>query len=136
VKKFLLVLFLLLCSASLINAQKTRSGQKASEKPSPADYTVKLHISATHNRDNCTGGGPMPCANWLYADAIVNGKKFELMGTTNLDKHDSVLLIPGDYPARLTRDVQTKNSAELFQEYDVLLPDGATWHCVTTGISE
>ncbi len=136
-RKFAAVLFLLLCFASLLNAQKTRLGQKSPQKPTLADYTVKLHISASHIRDNCTGvQDQITCANWLYIDAILNGKKLEFIGTTALVKHTPVLLIPGDYPARLTNDFQNADSALIYQEYDVLLPDGSIWHCVSTGISE
>ena len=136
-KKFFAVLFLLLCSSSLIHGQKTRLSQKPPEKPNPADYTLKVHISASHMQNHCIEPGVgLTCNYALYANAILNGKKFELMGTTTLDKRNSVLLIPGDYPARLAKDVQTNSSAELYQEYDVLLPNGAIWHCVTTAISE
>ena len=132
-KKFFAVPFLLLCSTSLIYGQKTRLGQTP-EKPTPADYPIKMHISASHIVYYCFGEGG--CRGDLHADAILNAKKFDLTGTTTLDKHNPALLIPGDYPARLTKDVQTGNSAAIYQEYDVLLPDGAVWHCVTTGISE
>ena len=105
-KKFVAVVFLILCTASLINGQKTRSGQKQPETPNPADYTVKMHISASHMQNHCIEpGANITCNYALYATAVLNGKRFELMGTTTLDKRNSVLLIPGDYPARLTKDI-------------------------------
>ncbi len=135
-KQFFAVLFLLACSTSLICGQKQRFGQTP-EKPNPTDYPVKMHISASHMRNHCIEpGAGLTCNYALYASAILSGKKFELMGSTTLDKKNSVLLIPGDYPARLTKDVQTSSSAVIYQKYEVLLPDGAVWHCVTTGISE
>ncbi len=132
-KKFFAVLFLVLCSTFLIYGQKPRLGQTP-QKPNPVDYPIKVHISASRIVYYCNGDAG--CRPDLHADAILNAKKFDLTGTTTLDRHNPVLLIPGDYPARLTKDPQTGNSALIYQEYDVLLPDGTVWHCVTTGISE
>jgi|ERR1035437_2004530 hypothetical protein len=136
-KKFVAVLFLLLCSTSLIYGQKSRLGQ-ATEKPNPAEYPIKVHISATHIRHYCTSFRDMVyCVDGLYADAIVNGKKIELSGSAkNILKHQSVLIIPGDYQIKLTKDNNSADGTLFGQEYDLLLPNGTIWHCVTSGISE
>ncbi len=93
-KQFFAVLFLLACSTSLICGQKQRFGQTP-EKPNPTDYPVKMHISASHMRNHCIEpGAGLTCNYALYASAILSGKKFELTGSTTLDKKNSVLLIP------------------------------------------
>ena len=135
-KKLVAVLFLLLCSTSLIHSQKTRFSQTA-DKPNPTDFTIKMHISASHIRHNCSGyGDRVSCREGLYADAIVNGKKIELSGVDVIDKKDEMLIIPGDYSARLTKDIHNADSTAIHQEYDILLTDGIVWHCMTTGIFE
>lgn len=141
-RKFVAVLFLMLCFTSLIYGQKTRYGQhpeepktpkvpNASNMPNPADSTIKVHISATHLRSNTE----------FYADVILNGKKIELSGNAvTVKKHSATinygLIIPGDYQARLTKDLHNADGTIIRQEYDLLLPDGTIWHCVTSGIYE
>jgi hypothetical protein len=135
-RKFVAVLFVLLCSTPLIYGQKTRFGQTP-EKPDPADYAIKVHISATHLRNICIQpGASVTCSIGLYADAVLNGKKLELSGSAVFLQKQSVLIIPGDYSARLTKDLHNADSTAIRQEYDVLLPDGTVWKCFTSGISE
>lgn len=134
--KFIAVLALLLCSTFSVYGQKTRFGQ-VPEKPNPADYSIKVHVSATHIRYFCSIDKDVyPECKRLFADVIVNGRKVELSGAAIIGKNKFALLAPGDYQARLTKDANDDNGAVINQEYDLLLPDGATWHCVTTGISE
>lgn len=135
-RKFVLALCLLLCSTSSIYGQKTRYGQdteipKAPKKSNPADSAIKVHVSATHIRSLCANCNPE-----LFADVILNGKKFELEGIFPNVKHELMLLVPGDYPVRLKKDIHNADSTAIHQEYDLLLPDGTVWHCVTSGISE
>ena len=135
-RKFVAVLFVLLCSTPLIYGQKTRFGQTP-EKPDPADYAIKVHISATHLRNICIQpGASVTCSIGLYADAVLNGKKLELSGVMVTFQKARVLVVPGDYPAKLTIDGQNPDTAWFGQEYDLLLPDGTIWHCYTAGISE
>jgi hypothetical protein len=131
-KKFVAVLFLLLCSTSLIHSQKTRLGQTP-DKPNPADFTIKVHISASHFETECVSG---ICRDLLHADTILNGKKIMLQGVAVIYKGSIMLLAPGDYPAKLTKNSQNPNSAWFSQAYDILLPDGTAWHCAISGISE
>jgi hypothetical protein len=126
------VLLLLLCSISPIYGQKTRFGQTA-EKPNPADYTIKVHVSASHLKTECSSG---ICSNILYADTVLNGKKIELSGVAVIVKKTLMLIIPGDYPARLIRDEHNSDSTLFNQEYELLLPDNIVWQSFTTGISE
>ncbi len=135
-KSLVAVMFFLLCSTSFLDGQKTRLGQKQ-ERPNPADFNVKIHISASHIRPYCTEiGSQIVCNEALFADVPMNGKKLEFKGPAQVLQHSSVLIIPGDYPARITKDVHNSDSTLLSQEYDVLLPDNRVWHCVTAGISE
>jgi hypothetical protein len=131
-KKIAAVLFLLLCSTSLVYGQKERFGQKT-EKPNSADFPIKIHISATHMRPECANPG---CVVLLDADAVLSGKKIELSGSARVVKKIDVLIIPGDYQAKLTKDNINSDGPLFNQEYDVLLSDGTIWHCTTTGISE
>ncbi len=135
-RKFIAVLALLLCSTFMAHGQKTRYGQ-VPEKLNPADFSINMHVSATHIRYYCSGDKDMylECRR-LFADVVVNGKKLELSGATTIGKNKFVLFVPGDYKARLTKNVNDENGAVINQEYDVMLSDATTWHCVTTGISE
>lgn len=131
------VLLLLLCCVSSTNGQKTRLSDEA-EKPKAVkvvDYPVKMHISASHIRPDCSGPTPA-CSVGLFADATVNGKKLELQGTASIEKHGFALLVPGDYQARLAKDVHLAGDAVIGQGYEVLLPDGVVWHCTLSGITE
>ena len=135
-RKIVAVLFLLLCSTSLIYGQKTRFGQTP-DKLNPADFSIKVHISATHIRNICVQpGASVTCSIGLYADAVLNGKKLELSGSAVILQKQSVLIIPGDYQAWLTKDIHNADSTVIRQDYDVLLPDGTIWKCYTSGISE
>jgi hypothetical protein len=135
-RKFIVIVALMVCFMFPVRGQKTRLGQ-IPEKHNLADYSSDVHISSTHIRYYCSGfRDQISCSNGLFADVIVNGKKLELSGATTIGKHEFVLLIPGDYKARLTKNVSDQNGAVIKQEFDVLMSDGTTWHCVTTGISE
>jgi hypothetical protein len=122
-KKFFAVLFLLLCSASL----------QAKDKPDPADYTIKVHISGSYRRTECGNG---VCSSTLYVNAVLGGKKIELSATTIFIPKKPMLISPGDYSVRLKKEDHNSDSSLFNQEYDLLLPDGIVWSCWTTGISE
>jgi len=117
-KKLAAVLFLVLFSASAQSADKNNS-----------DYPIKVHISASHIL-------PDPgTVDLLYADATIKGKKVELAG--HLIVHGQYLLIvPGDYLARQSKDIHNADSTAIHQEYEVLLTDGTVWHCMLSAISE
>jgi hypothetical protein len=126
------VLSLFLCS--MASAQgKYRPGQYPANQ-NPNDYTVKLHISATHFRQCDAVGFNAPCHEGVYVDATLTGKKVELFGA--VDKRQSLLLIPGDYRAMLPKKARAGGSQVLFQQYYVLLPDKTAWPCEITGFSE
>ena len=123
---------LFLCS--IASAQgKYRLGQY-SVNQNPNDYTINVHVSATHFRQCATVGLNPPCGEGVYVDAILNGKKVELFGA--VDKHQALLIVPGDYRAMLQKKKRTSNSEVLFQNYYVLLPDKTAWLFEITGFSE
>jgi hypothetical protein len=66
----------------------------------------------------------------------LNGKKIKLSGVAVIVKKTLMLIAPGDYPAKLLKDIHNSDSSLFNQEYDLLLPDDTVWHCYTTGISE
>jgi hypothetical protein len=133
---FVAALLLFACSASSSLGQKTRFGQKV-EPPNPADFTLKVHISASHIRQGCASyGTQVVCIDRLGADAIVNGKKLELIGAfISVQKHNA-MIVPGDYSAHLTQDIHNADSSAIYQEYDLLLPDNTVWHSSVSGFSE
>jgi hypothetical protein len=103
----------------------------SADKPNPADFVIKVHISATHIRSFCDF-----CMGVLFADGLLNGKKIELTGSPHNLSGRSALIIPGDYQTRLTKDIHNADSSVIRQEYVLLLPDGTVWNCFISGISE
>lgn len=106
---------------------------RAVDAPNPADYTMKVHISASRLKTECV---QRICRNLLYADSILNGKKLRLSGNAVQIKMTLMLIAPGDYAAKLIKDVRNSDGSLLNQEYDLLLPDKIVWQCFTVGISE
>lgn len=118
-RRYVAVLILMLC-ATVAHAK---------DKPTPPDYPIKVHISSSHMLLDLRNG------NVTYANATLDGKKVELAGMLLIQSQWTVI-IPGDYLARLTKDVHNTGSTAIHWEYDVLLPDGTVWHCVVSGVSE
>ena len=123
---------LFLCS--MASAQgKYRLGQYPANQ-NPNDYTIKVHISATHFRPCATVGPNSECGEGVYVDAILNGEKVELFG--GVDKRQLLLIVPGDYRAALSKKPRAGGSEVFFQDYYVLLPDTTAWPCEITGLYE
>jgi hypothetical protein len=125
-KKFVAVFCLLLCAAIL----------QAKDKPNPADFNIKIHISATQ-----LGPNPISFFPMLIADTVLNGKKVKLAGNVLLPgihgpKAPFLILSPGDYQIRLKEDDSEKDGSIVRQAYELLLPNGHTWQCSIIGISE
>jgi hypothetical protein len=142
-RKLSVVLLLLICTASMLG-QKTRFGQAPRAKPG-VDYPLKLHISGIHIRTYYAGPswtGP----NFLdternedvaYADAVLNGKKIELLGAwTWISGSYQTPLSLGDFQGRLLKDSPKVGRAPIGQEYELLLPEGIVWRCTVTGVFE
>jgi hypothetical protein len=121
---------------SIASAQgKYRWGQQNPADQNAADYTVKVHISATHLRLCAYVGENGSCYSELYADAVLNGKKLELAGIVD-KKTPPTLIVPGDYLASSTIKPRAGGSAVFYQGYYVLLPNKTAWPCSVTGLSE
>jgi hypothetical protein len=124
-KEFIAVFCLLFCAATL----------QAKDKPNPADFNIKIHISSTQLIPTST----LPT---LVADAVLNGKKVKLAGNMllphgiHLIKAPFLILSPGDYQVRLKEDDSEKDGSIIRQEYELLLPNGDIWECSIVGISE
>src|ERR1039458_9872901 len=124
-KKFVAALFLLLCTNSL----------QAKDKPNPADFNIKIHISATQLI-------PTSALPSLVVDAVLNGKKVKLAGNMllphgiHLIKPPFLILSPGDYQIRLKEDDSEKDGSIIRQAYELLLPNRYIWECSIIGISE
>ncbi len=139
-KKSIVVLCMLFSTACFIQGQKYRIGQPAPKPTDPAAFTIRVHISASHLRLNCSGSDTKPpdlaCGYGLYADAVLDGKKVELWGQSKIEKYQRALLAPGDYTAQLTKDDHSANQSVVSQSYKLLLPDSTIWVCQLSGISE
>ena len=131
-KALIALSFLLFCSIATAQG-KYRAGQYPTNQ-NPADYTIKVHISATHFRPCAVIGINTSCGEGLYADAVLGGKKFEIFG--GVDKHRASLIVPGDYLAMLPKKPRYGGQAVLGQGYYVLLPNKTAWICGITGLSE
>jgi hypothetical protein len=121
-KKFVAVLFLLLCAATL----------QAKDKSNPADFNIKIHISATQMDFSYP-------VHMLLADTVLNGKKVKLgIAIPVIHKFGSNLMVlkPGDYQIRLLRDESEAEGAMIRLVYELLLPNGETVECAIVGISE
>jgi hypothetical protein len=136
-KKFVAALFLLLCTTSLICGQKTRYGQPPPKAKPGVDYPIKVHISGIHLRPYCTGiGKETSCENAVYADAIMNGTRIELMGNSETRSLKFLESLPGDYQARLMKDNSNAGLLAIGQKYGLVFPDRTIWQGTVTGISE
>ena len=139
-KKFSVVIFVLLCSTSLTFGEKIRFGEVPPRAKKGVDYPIAVHVGATHIRQNCQydwqsdilGGPRYNCPEVVYVDAVLNGKKVELMGQ-NFKK----FVIPlGNFHARLIKNSPDANPAAMGQKDELLFPDGYVWRCIVTGVSE
>jgi hypothetical protein len=140
-RKFAAVLFLLLCSASLIYGQKTRFGQVPLKAKRGVDYPIAIHIHGTHIRKNCQydwgseilGGPRYTCPEVVYLDAVLNGKNVELMG----QYFQNLTISPGDYKVRLiSKKASNTDQAAMGLKYELLFPEKYVWRCIVTGISD
>ena len=142
-RKFSIVILLCLCSLAMFG-QKTRFGQAPRAKEG-VDYPLKVHISGIHIRTYYASPswvGPNFLAternqDVAYADAVLNGKKIELLGAwTWISGSYQTPLSLGDFQARLLKDSSKMSIAPIGQEYELLLPQGIVWRCTITGVSE
>ena len=99
------------------------------------DYRVSVHVSASRWAMEPSLMSSHPVQR---LDVVINGKKYELAAPATLRANFEAgvtLLMPGDYKARLVRDLH-KTTYESSQEYEFLLPDKKTRKFTVVGISE
>jgi hypothetical protein len=103
----------------------------AEAKPDPSQYTLVVHVSASRYAQMVGASGASAINPNLLSEvltATVGNRHYKLLGPTSSAKafmHGNGLIDPGDYHARLTQD-EHKTSYESAQQFEILLPDGAT----------
>jgi len=139
-RKFAAILLLLFCISPFAPGQKTRYGQEPPKAKPGVDYPINVHISGIHIRQYCKAHFGeryiSSCDEVLYADAIMNGMRIELMGYSETGSLKFLELPPGDYQARLTKDYINAGFTTIGQKYELVFPDWTIWQCTVTGISE
>ena len=96
--------------------------------PSPAHYTVAVHVTASHHVMQCSSG---LCGWHEVMEAVISGKKYQL--SENSDRID--LLRVGDYKAQIVKD-ETTRPYEYMRTYEFLFADGKTRDYVVVGEEE
>lgn len=140
-RKSTIVLGMLLCYSPLLIGQKYRIGQEPPKPADPADFTIRVHISASHIRLNCSGDDNgvvdrVTCGYGLYVEATLDAKKVELWGSSTIGKQQRALLVPGDYMAQLAEDDHNGDDSTISRYYNLRLHDGTIWRCQLSGITE
>lgn len=131
-RNLLAVSVLVVCSVASAQG-KYRLGQYPVNQ-NPADYTIKVHISAMRFRQCAVISANTECGEGLYADATLDGKKFEIFG--GVDNRQAAEIVPGDYVAMMRKKPRYGGQAVVGQEYYVLLPDRSAWISCITGFAE
>lgn len=131
-KRLFALAILFVCSFASAQG-KYRSGQYPVSQ-NPADYTIKVHISATHFRDHAVLAVNTRCGEGPYVDATVNGKKFEMFGC--VDERQASQIFPGDYLGMMQKKPRYGGNMVVGQGYYLLLQDRSAWICSITGLSE
>lgn len=135
-RKSAVILLFAICFMPLLHGQKTRYGQEPPKARAGVEYTIKVHVSGIHVRTDWIEPreGASLCTI-VTASAILSGQKIELTGDC-FPGHYLLNLLPGDYQARLLKDLHKMAGTPLYQEYEILLPDRTVWRSTVTGISE
>lgn len=128
------ILLLLCCFSQFVSGQKTRFGQAPTTAKPGVDYPLTMHISGIHIRTYFNEHET--CRDVIYADAIMNANKIELMGTRDLGPFKGLKLALENYQARLVNDNSSAELNMIGQKYELVLRDKTVWRCTVTGISE
>ncbi len=119
-KRFALAIGLIFASAICAHAKTP---------PNPADYTIVVHVSASHSVWNHGNQD-------LILDCTIDGKKYQLTGGPLRASRAKVgVLLPGNYPARITQANNDKIYLNI-QRYELLLPDSKVTTFSVSGVSE
>jgi hypothetical protein len=98
----------------------------AGTTPNPDEYTVNVHVSASHIVSERNEIGDVQKLN-----AIIKGKKYELESTVPV----GMLLATGDYKAKLVKD-EHKTTYDSYQVYEFLFADKKTRQFILVGQTE
>ena len=129
------VLLLLASLSPAAPAQKCRYGQEPPKAKPGVDYPIQMHIREVERRTHCDGSDS--CDPMVYAHALLNGAKIELMGYWLWTRDTaSAPLGVGDYQARMLKDAPKKSPNPLGREYELVFPDRTVWRGTVTGYSE
>jgi hypothetical protein len=100
--------------------------------PNPAEYTVMVHVSASHSINVCsTSHTGSDCGLLNHLDVVIDGKKYEL---EDYDGNGGLLHI-GDYHAKLLEGPEA-NDYQFKRYYEFLFSDGKTHKFRVAGESE
>jgi hypothetical protein len=95
----------------------------ASDKPNPADFTVKVHVVSSGSKEICGSAG-VSCRMFQVLETVIDGQPVQLEGFS-----EGVLAL-GDYPARISAAIHSvskhPNNYDIYRGYDLLMPDGTT----------
>ena len=101
----------------------------AASKPNPTDYTIQIHINGSEVKHPATG-----CEQVL--NVTIDGLHYGLTGGCDRNADYSwLLLMPGDYKARLVDNATTPNF-RVMRSYELLFPDGSKRKFFTFSVSE
>jgi len=94
----------------------------AAPAANPADYTVKIHVSSSELTNTCIDDPKgSTCGFQQLLTVTIDGKKYKLESSG----WQMQLLPPGDYQARITKDVK-EGSGAYTRDYELLFSDGKT----------
>jgi hypothetical protein len=98
----------------------------AADKPNPADYNIKVHVSASSLVEHV-----IPLLN-----VVIDGKNYQLLSEKDTRNSKGVAIITlGDYKAKLVVD-EHNSTHEVTQVYEFLFSDGRTIKFDVVGTSE
>jgi hypothetical protein len=135
-KKTAVALLILIFLLPLLHGQKTRFGQNLPKAKPGVDYPLSVHISGMRVRKECWR---QPCADVVYAEAVVNGRKIELESNPGLYLQffrDMKQPLLGDYRARITSNDPGADLNRIGLSYEVLLPDRSVLSFSVSGVFE
>ena len=130
-RRIIVVFAIFLASVSLYG-QKVRYGQGLPSVEPGVNYPIQAHIYAVHLRTECTQS---PCADVMYSDALVNGKKLEFRSNSYLPYISQTISL-GDYHARIVKTASASSAGEIGDTYELVVQGNKTLRCIVTGISE
>jgi hypothetical protein len=125
-KKLALVVLLLLSTLTY-----------AAKKPNPADYTINVHVTASHLQ---LSHNVLPVTSGAFQklDVVMNGKRLELSGgeiQVSLN-NGAVIIVPGDYKARLVINENSNSTYKSSEVYELIVPDNKTEKFIVTGLGD